>query len=197
MVNKVDELSTTFYSYGIHVGVLTETWLSGKISNGIIDLSGFSVVKRDRPDRRGGGGVYIRDNIPFVQLHDLVDPQLESSWLLLKPHRLPHGINSLILGAIYHPPGNDDRVLVNHITESLDGVLCSHPNAGIIIAGDFNQFKHGHFCNLFNLKQTVKHRQEATTSSIKCSPTFQDFTLFQLSWPQLASLIITQLSCLL
>lgn len=77
-----------------------------------------------------------------MQLHDLVDPHLESLWLLLKPHRPLRGINSLIRGAIYHPPGNDDRVLLNHITESLDCVLCSHSNAGINIAGDFNQFKH-------------------------------------------------------
>ena len=126
-----------------------------------IDLSGFSVVRRDRTDRRGGGVcVYIRDNISLIISCAASWFGRSSTWIfmvIVETSSSTSWYEFTILGAIYHPPGNDDSVLLNHITESLDGVLCSHPNAGIIIAGDFNQFKHSHLCNLFNLKQTVKH----------------------------------------
>lgn len=121
-----------------------------------IDLSGFSVVRRDRTDRRGGGVcVYIRDNISLIISCAASWFGRSSTWIfmvIVETSSSTSWYEFTILGAIYHPPGNDDSVLLNHITESLDGVLCSHPNAGIIIAGDFNQFKHGHLCNLFNLK---------------------------------------------
>jgi hypothetical protein len=41
---------------------------------------------------------------------------------------------------VYHPPGSDDKALLAHLTESIDSVLSTNPGAGIILAGDFNQF---------------------------------------------------------
>ena len=78
-------------------------------------------------------------------------------WLLLKPQRLPRGLNSIILGKIYHPPGNNDTDLQAHIIENLDSILSSHPNSGIILTGDFNEFRHRRLCSSFNLKQIVNH----------------------------------------
>jgi hypothetical protein len=75
--------------------------------------------------------------------------------LILKPHRLPRGLNSIILGVIYHPPGSGDIDIQTHITENLDSILSSHPNSGIILTGDFNQFKHQRLCSSFSLKQIV------------------------------------------
>jgi hypothetical protein len=49
----------------------------------------------------------------------LSNSDFESLWLLPKPHRLPRGLNSIILGEIYHPPGNDDIDLQTHITENV------------------------------------------------------------------------------
>jgi hypothetical protein len=59
---------------------------------------------------------------------------------------------------VYHPPGSDDKALLAHLTESIDSVLSTNPGAGIILAGDFNQFKHRQLCSSFNfnLKQLVK-----------------------------------------
>ena len=42
-----------------------------------------------------------------------------------------------------------------HITENLDSILSSHPNSGIILTDDFNQFKHQRLCSTFSLKQIV------------------------------------------
>jgi hypothetical protein len=65
------------------------------------------------------------------------------------------GLNSIILGVIYHPLGSDDIDLQTHITENFDSILSSHPNSGIILNGDFNQFKHQRLCSCLSLKQIV------------------------------------------
>ncbi len=97
--------------------------------------------------------------MPVVHLKELSHPEVESLWLLIKPSRLPRGINSIILAAIYHPPKSDDRALLSYLIESLDSALSSYPASAIIIAGiaDFNQFRHSQLCNSFSLKQVVKH----------------------------------------
>jgi hypothetical protein len=53
---------------------------------------------------------------------------------------------------VHHPPGSDDKALLAHLTESIDSALSANPGAGIILAGDFNQFKHHQLCSSFNLK---------------------------------------------
>ena len=88
---------------------------------------------------------------------DLSNPEFEALWLLIKPRRLPRGINSIVLGAIYHPQNSDNRAMLAYSTESLDRALTANPGAAIILTGDFNQFKHRQLCNSFSLKQIVKN----------------------------------------
>ena len=85
---------------------LRETWLSPNVSNSAINLSGFSIFRRDR--RGGGVCVYVNDRMPVVHLKELSHPEVESLRLLIKPSRLPRGINSIILPAIYHSSKSDD-----------------------------------------------------------------------------------------
>ena len=40
------------------------------------------------------------------------------------------------------PTGSDDKALLAHLSESLDLALSINPEAGITLAGEFNQFKH-------------------------------------------------------
>jgi hypothetical protein len=83
------------------------------------------------------------------------DPEVESQWFLIKTDRLPRGINSIILGIIYHPPRNDDRHLRFHIFKCLDQLLTTYPNSGILVLGDFNQFNPGNLCCSFKLRKLV------------------------------------------
>jgi hypothetical protein len=148
LISKIDELSATVKSYASDIVVVTETWLSSNVPNSAIDISGYSLLRHDRSDGRRGGGVcvFVKDMLPFIHLKEIESHEYESLWLLLKPHRLPRGL----------PPGSDDKALLAHLTESIDSVLSTNPGAGIILAGDFNQFKHRQLCSSFNLKQLVK-----------------------------------------
>ena len=62
----------------------------------------------------------------------------------IRMERLPQGINSLILGIIYHPPQSGDHVLQKHIFKFLDSLLATYPNSAILVLGDFNQLKPEH-----------------------------------------------------
>jgi hypothetical protein len=157
--SKTDELASTVAIYSVDVAVITETWFSADVPSTAIDLPGYSLIRQDRSDERRCGGVcaYVKDLLPLIILSDLSNPDFESLWILnlLKPHRLPRGLNSIILGVIYHPPGSDDIDLQTHTTGNLVCILSFHPNSGIILTGDFNQFKHQRLCSSFNLKQIV------------------------------------------
>ena len=109
----------------------------------MIDLNAYTTLRRDRSDRRRGGGVcvYTKNCLPIIRLKDLPKPEFETLWLLIKPSRLPRGLNSIILGAIYHPTKN---------------FVLSRIGRYILLA-DFNQFNHRYLCNSFSLKQIVKH----------------------------------------
>ena len=134
LINKIDELSGTVSNLSADIVVITETWLSPAIDNAVINLSGYTTLRRDRSGGRRGRGVcvYTKNCLPIIHLKDLSKPQFETLWLLIQPSRLPRGLNSIILGAIYHPPRNDDRTLSEHITKSLDQALSSYPGSGVI-----------------------------------------------------------------
>ena len=51
--------------------------------------------------------------------------------------------------------GNDDNKLRAYLFDCLDKALSNHPNSGIIVLGDFNQFKPGNLCSSFKLKNLV------------------------------------------
>ena len=157
--SKIDELACTVATYSADVVAITETWLSDDVPSSAFELRGYSMVRHDRSDGRRGGGVcvYVKDLLPSTPLNHLSDSNFETLWLLLKPQRLPRGLNSIILGVIYHPPGNNDTDLQAHVTENLDSILSSHPNSGIILTGDFNEFIHRRLCSSFNLKQMVNY----------------------------------------
>ncbi|XP_028403413.1 uncharacterized protein LOC114526110 [Dendronephthya gigantea] len=157
MVNKLDEVSASISIELCDVAVITETWLNPQITNESIRIPGYVSCRRDRMNNQRGGGLcsYFNSNLNFTELADLGDPEIESQWFLIKMDRLPRGINSIILGTVYHPPQSDDHALRTHIFKCLDSSLANHPNSAVLVLGDFNQFKPGNLCNSFRLKTLV------------------------------------------
>ena len=158
MANKLDEISVTITNNKCDIAIITESRLSSNITNDLIKIPGFSCIRKDRCDDQRGGGLctYIRNTLDFLELKDLSHPDIESQWFLIKPKRLPRGIDAIVIASVYHPPQNNDLTLRNHLFESLDNALTNFPNAGIVLLGDFNQFKPGSLTSSFNLKQVVK-----------------------------------------
>ena len=67
--------------------------------------------------------------------------EVESLWVQLRPHSLPRNISIIILGVVYHSTANgeaENATLRDHIQRNMDMYLSKHPNAMVILTGDFN-----------------------------------------------------------
>ncbi|XP_044170468.1 uncharacterized protein LOC122954487 [Acropora millepora] len=191
MVNKLDEINATIVNNKSDVAVITESWLSTNITDDLIMIPGFRSVRKDRPDNQRGGGLctYIKETLDFIELNDLSDPVFETQWFLLKPNRLPRGINSIIMATVYHPPQNNDLELKKHLFQSLDSALAKFPNAAIVILGEFNKLNPGSLISSFNIKQMVKKPTRGNNTLDKITLPFENTTPMPRSSHVLASLI--------
>ena len=106
MVNKLENIHGSITSNSCSIAVITESWLSSCVTDDLISIPGFVTCRRDRSDDQRGGGVcsFINYQLNFIELSDLHIPDFECQWFLIKPNRLSRGINSIILGTVYHPP---------------------------------------------------------------------------------------------
>ena len=80
-------------------------------------------------------------------------------WITLRPYHLPRCYSQIILGIIYHPPKANNFELSchisRHISRNLDILLNRHPNADIILTGDFNYFQDNYITHQYNIAQIV------------------------------------------
>ena len=89
--------------------------------------------------------------------------EVESLWVQLRPHSLPSNISIIILGVVYHSTANgeaENATLRDHIQRNMDMYLSKHPNAMVILTGDFNPTSTGLCSDSIarpnHLKQLVK-----------------------------------------
>ena len=71
--NKLNELRVFLtQSPRVHIIALTETWLDSNISDAEVSLPGFTLFRRDRLARKGGGvAVFVSESINAVRRSDL------------------------------------------------------------------------------------------------------------------------------
>ena len=129
----------------------------------------FNLFRKDRNDpikRTGGGvGAYISTSHPTRRIHDFDNPNIESPWLAIRPHRLPRHTSVILLAVICHPTDStavDNEVLLKHLQSSTDSIFANHPDALVIITGDFNP-------NSTNLKDSVISRHLGLSQLVKCN----------------------------
>ena len=155
--NNVDDLGVVVQKNCIDFAGITETWLNSNIPDSSINIDDFNLIRKDRSGQRGGGVcAFVRSSIPFVPLPELCRPDHEILWVKLRPYRLPREFSCIVVGLVYHLPQADNNELYDHLITSLDTILASHPTAGVIVMGDFNQFNFRRLCRNTSLKQIVK-----------------------------------------
>ena len=67
--SKIDELACTVATYPVHVGVITETWLSDDVASPAVELRGYSMIRHDRFDGRRVAVSAFMLKISFPQPH--------------------------------------------------------------------------------------------------------------------------------
>ena len=157
---KIDEVSEFLLRHQIDLAFITETWLKESIDDSVISISGYCVFRRDREtDCHGGVCIYVNTEQlnNFTVLEDLnCCEQHELLWLRIRPNRLPRGVPSIVVGILYYPPGGDDKLICDHLFQTLSSIESNYPNSGIILAGDFNRLNINRILKQLCLKQLVK-----------------------------------------
>ena len=127
---KIDELRHYVEYSNLDLVCLNETWLRECITNNIVDICGYNLLRRDRIVRQHGGAcvhIYIRDSIQYSLLDELMDASFEVLWIKVRPSCLPRGFSSIIVGTVYHPPGSDNSAMLNYLMNSLSSIESQYP----------------------------------------------------------------------
>lgn len=64
LYSHFDEFTEFFRRGKYHVICMSETWLRPEISDAIVRLPGYSLIRNDKIDRIGGGvGIYVHSSL--------------------------------------------------------------------------------------------------------------------------------------
>ena len=130
---KLDEIKCLLASVNIDILGLCETFLHDGISDEDLHIQNYYIIRKDRNNRKGGGIlIYIKDNIPVQQRHDLNVTLLESIWIELtfpKSH-------SFLLNFVYRPPDSTHDWISEYENQFKNAITCSSQEYHIM--GDFN-----------------------------------------------------------
>ena len=155
-VPKIDEVRLVIKKTGVDIAVFTETWLKHVIPDSVVHIPGYNIIREDRVERTHGGVcVYVQNQIKVEILSNLISPSFEVLWLKLRTRKLPRGISSIVLAAIYHPPGTDNLAMIDYLIDCLTRAEAMHSNCGINLMGDLNILRTSSISRLFKLKQLV------------------------------------------
>ena len=174
LVPKLTEVQEFIFRNEVGLAFFTETWLRGSIADSVVNIPGYTVLRRDRTfESHGGVCLYIRNEMSwkYNQLEDFkCCDHHEVLWVHLKPTRLPRGFPCLVAAIVYHPKQNaeTDASLREHLFDSLTLAEARYPNCAFAVCGDFNRFNTQQLTNHFRLKQIVKvpTRKDATLDLI-------------------------------
>ena len=119
------------------IAVIVETWLKSYHTLGF-DIQGYTLHRRDRIKRRGGGVAIYCLNEVQSSLYKPTVPQEEAFEILWVQYK--YNNQNYIIGGIYHPPKpiyvTSD--LMRYISKVVDEIY-EHPDKPLLIlAGDFN-----------------------------------------------------------
>lgn len=149
----IDHLAADLKSCSASIAVITETHFKQKHTDSVIGIDGYTVFRRDRTGRRGGGvALYVQsDIVSSIWSPSSVDNRaLELLWVRV-------GV-SLFIAALYHPPRPvySTSDLLCHVERCVAELSHDYPLAEIVLAGDLNQLPDHDVVERTGLTQIVR-----------------------------------------
>lgn len=132
LFGKVDALRDSLRGSGVHVILVSETWLTTDISDSMVHFPGYKLFRRDRNSSTRGGGVamYVKCGIS-VSVLKLSEPGDNVEFIFAKV-RCKH--QNILLSCVYLPnPSQHNLAPLKHALEDL-----SPQYEHSLIGGDFN-----------------------------------------------------------
>ncbi|XP_039460612.1 uncharacterized protein LOC120435314 [Oreochromis aureus] len=130
----------------------TETWLSERVPDAVLNLPGFQLHRADRETelsgKTKGGGVcfYINEgwctDVTVLQKH--CSPHLESLFINCKLFYIPREFSSFMLVGVYIPPQANANNALCELADQITNLERKFPDSFTIILGDFNRANLNH-----------------------------------------------------
>ena len=165
---KLDNFALDMEERESDLTFLTEVW--EKLENKkhqfrleeLLELKGIQYISTPRPGAKRGGGAAIavrKGKFSITKLNISSPGAVEIVWGLLKPTTITGKISKIIVCCFYSPPrSKKNSVLLSHLATTLQSLLTTHPNAGIVISGDRNSIDIQSLLSIdHTLRQMVKN----------------------------------------
>ena len=128
---KLSELQDLMAAENLDIIGICETWLDPTISDGELQIPGYSMARQDRAGGGYGGTcVYYRSALPIKNRSDLHAGDIEATWIEIKSGATPH-----LFACVYRPP--DERI---EYWTRLEAALhtAGTYSQNLTVVGDFN-----------------------------------------------------------
>jgi exonuclease III len=136
--SKMDDIRMNEKICGRDIIMITESWLTDTISDTDVQLENYNILRNDRLNNNGRGGVavYLSQQLLYQKLDVHIPIQLEQiSMVIQKGENIP-----CVYITIYRPPAQDVNTFVKVLRELLKNIDSSvYADKSIMIAGDFNE----------------------------------------------------------
>ena len=128
---KIDEINFSMSKKFIDLIAFNETRLDANITDNMINLDGYDIVRKDRSRNGGGVCIYLRSSINYKIRDDLVPSELEAVCVeIIKPHSKPFFVTT-----VCRPPSALSEFF-DHFEKLIKGI--DNENKEMYILGDLN-----------------------------------------------------------
>ena len=131
LTKYVDQLQIYLQKESFDILSVNETRLDEHIIDSIVNINGYSIVKKDRNRDRGGVAIYYRNCTNIALRNDLIPEGLEAICIeVMQAKSKP-----ILITSIYRPPNTSTDIFdkIEILMQNLD-----QENKEVIILGDFN-----------------------------------------------------------
>ena len=160
-MNKIDDVRSLIDKNPFDIFTVSESWLNSSIMDSEISLSGYTLVREDRKNKRGGGtAIYVRDGIPYMHRPDLPIRGNETCWVEINRVKC----KKLFVSSVYRPPDLCPDLLMTGLNESLEKLP---KNCELVVLGDFNIDVLAKSTDNFSYKLKQKMQRFATSNHLE------------------------------
>lgn len=137
MVNKLDELKISVQNTNPAVIMITETWLTDRIPDSLIQIPGYLTFRKDRGTDGGGVCAFIKNNIAGHKVHVVTSQHcqttgaVESLWLEVKISNI-----KLLIACVYRPKQKTTEEHNLSLIQAIEFAMTLREP--VFIMGDFN-----------------------------------------------------------
>ncbi len=130
LLPKLDFITTLISESAPDVIVITESWLTGKVPDSDVAISGFNLFRADRISKGGGVIVYVKEHLAT---HIILSTSVPKLFECIVLDVCVGGTIHIIISGVYFPPTAPNSAL-----EKLCKILSNYTTSELTILGDLN-----------------------------------------------------------